>query len=103
MDISYDEKLEKLGILDNKDIFPPKAIDILYKKYLEEKKPEVVLNLLNIILCQIGYQKVKKLEDFVVVVSDFKKLDSQKFLENNMDIIKKELFLDPKKDLKFNL
>lgn len=103
MSLSYEEKLEILGLTELRADLSETAVNKLYVKHLEDTKPQCVLKLLNSMLDELGCPEVKSLEKFTILISDVKNMDGKAFVEKNWDIIKDELFLDPYEDLKFKL
>lgn len=101
MDLSYEEKIEILGLSGRKK-FVDALVDSLYDDYIEENKPKVVLNLLNRMLEQVGEKQVDELSKFKVVVADLKKIDGGTFVDENLDELKK-VGIDPVEHLDYKL
>ena len=98
MDPSYEEKIKQLGLEDQK--IACSVIDMLYAKHIEQDKPSIILQLLNIMLVEMKYEKVVRMEDFKVIVADLKKLDGIKFINDNLDKLQ-SVKIDPIEDLEY--
>ena len=101
-DLTYEEKLHILGLSNNKKMLVA-IVDSLYDNYLEVHRPIVVLRLLNKMLDEMGnYNNIDKFEDFKILVSDLKKIDGVKFVDDNVHILR-NIKVDINEQLEYDL
>ena len=75
-EILLNNKIQKLGLEDHKDKLSPQMIDILYDKYVIKRIPTAILEILNNLLQEMVYTKIIKIEEFKVVIADFKNINN---------------------------
>lgn len=84
--VSLDEKLKYINLVEFKDLLPPSAINEIYNTYM---KKDIVLSLLNKILTQLGGKQIKNISDFKISSPDLIKINGGDFIDENIESLDK--------------
>jgi hypothetical protein len=100
MELTCKEKIEILE--NNRKKFLLDIIDSMYNNFLEDARPDIILQLLNKMLKEVDAKPVTEISKFKIIVADIKKIDGETFINDNMYLLRM-IGIDPVKDLDYNL